>query len=610
MRHWLYPIGLHLFTAIALLSGAQWWIMGIVALTTFLWSVGWGWSCWLHKDEHPSVIQVLLDSAWISMVIIWLNIAVIRELGLGTATNLPWILWLLSLMWTFGGLWLSRTHQPVYPMAPRERKGLQFIGMAMLLLISWRSADIARPLDGYWYLEAASDNRHPLVPIRPANFWTNIENVGWIEAGAYAMTPTTPSPTLIADQRVNGRITLAVRGPIGSYIEANGERNEVAAQMVENPDEGLVDRYLEAGVAAISIWADLQPGEQIPLSVKGDRVYLMASSEAVWALHGTGKLRYTHYYQLLNQVENQRWAEEMLTTRRFTWNQPPGWSPILSLSNIFVTPDLNGAACLFLHVIALVAISSLRLATIIAPRAPTIAWMIPAGLMMAHGLLMLEPASQNFPDSLFAAALLGVWIGLVQKSSWRFATFGVLSQALRWPGAILATIFLLLYRWMSEGQSPWIQSLKNLWGLIIGGIIIAGLAMLTGDAEDLLFILYFETFPEHWHGNFNPWDLLMRIPDFFTKWILYTGGTILLSVPFLWSKHNRTIAPLGWSLLGYATLLGTIDHHPSHYFLPLVACTGPLFIASVTCLPNLMHQKILTGLGLFGIVVYLWFGIV
>jgi hypothetical protein len=434
-----------------------------------------------------------------------------------------------------------------------------------------------------------------------------VENIGWIEAGAYAMTPTTPAPTLIADQRVNGRITLAVRGPVGSFIEAKGQRNEVAAQMSENPQEGLVDRYLNSGVAAISIWADLQPGEQIPLQVKGSRVYLMASSDAVWALHGTGTLRYTHYYQLLNQVENQRWAEEMLTTRRFTWNQPPGWSPILSVSNVFVAPDLHGAACLFLHVILLVGISSLRLTTIIAPRAPMIAWMVPAALMVVHGLLMLEPASQNFPDSLFAASLLSVWIAIVNKSAWRFGIFGVLAQSLRWPGAILASIFLLLFRYFSNTSTPWIASLQRLWSLIFGGMLIAGLAMLTGDAEDLLFILYFETFPEHWHGNGNPLELIKRI---LAKWSFYTGGTILLSIPFFWNKHNAYIAPMGWSILGYALLLGTIDHHPSHYFLPLVACTGPIFVASVTCLPNILHQKILTGLGLVGIMVYLWFGIV
>lgn len=611
LKHWLYPIGLHILMAVSLLGGADWWIMGIVGLTTVLWSTGWGWSCWVHRDDHISPLQLLIDSAWISMGIAWVNIALLREIGLGTSDSLPWIIWGLSLTWTLSGLWLSRKKQPVYPMAPRERWGLGSLGLGLIAIVAWKSADIQRPLDGYWYLEGADDPRHQLVPLRPANFWDNVEMFGWVDAGAFAMTPTTPSPTLIADQRVNGRITLAVRGPIGSYISTKGARAEVERAVEERSEEGPVDRYLDRGVAALSIWADLQPGEQLPLSVKGDRVYLMASSDAVWALHGTGELRYTHYYQLLNQVENQQWANEMLTTRRFTWNQPPGWSPILTTSNVLVAPDLHGASCLFLHVLLLVGLSSLHLTSVIAPRATKIAWSIPALLMMVHALLMFEPGSQNFPDSLFAAAILGVWCSVVQGHAARFGMIGLLSQALRWPGAILSTLFLCVHHWWIKSETADIKrSLQFLWGAIGVGILIAGLAMLTGDAEDLLFILYFETFPEHWHGNFNPLDLLSRIPSFFKLWTMYTGGMLILSLPFVFNSYNKQITPILLTMTGYALLLGTIDHHPSHYFLPLVACTGPIFVASSTCIPNPTHQKVFIGLGAFGTLAYLWSGVV
>lgn len=611
LKHWLYPLGLHLLMAIALLGGASWWIMGIVGLSTVLWSTGWGWSCLIHRDEHISPLQLLIDSAWISMVIAWLNIALIRETGLGTAANLPWIVWLMSLLWTVSGLWLSRQKQPLYPMAPRERFGIGSLGLAIIAIVAWKSTDIQRPLDGYWYLEGADDPRHQLVPLRPANFWDDIELVGWMDAGAFAMTPTTPSPTLIADQRVNGRVTLAVRGPIGSYISAKGKRAEVMRAVEERPDEGAVDRYLDNGVAAVSIWADLQPGEQLPLSVKGDRVYLMASSDAVWSLHGTGELRYTHYYQLLNQVENQQWANEMLVDRRFTWNQPPGWSPILATSNILVAPDLNGASCLFLHVLLLVGLSSLHLTCVIAPRATRIAWSIPALLMIVHALLMFEPGSQNFPDSLFAAAILGVWASVMQGHSIRFGIMGLLAQALRWPGAILSTIFLLSQHWLNRDvDTDLIRSLKTLWGAICLGMLIAGIAMLTGDAEDLLFILYFETFPEHWHGNFNPLDLLSRLPEFFTLWTMYTGGMLILSLPFAFNNYNTSLTPILLTMVSYGLLLGTIDHHPSHYFLPLVACTGPIFVASSTCIPNPLHQRLFIALGIIGTLVYLWSGVV
>ena len=137
MKHWLYPIGLHLLTAVALLGDSDWWVMGIVGLTTVLWSVGWGWSCWLHRENHPSPVQLAIDAVWISMVITWINIAVIREVGIGDSNHLSWIVLVLSLLWTLGGLWLSKDHQPIYPLAPREKKGLQFIGIAMIALIIW-----------------------------------------------------------------------------------------------------------------------------------------------------------------------------------------------------------------------------------------------------------------------------------------------------------------------------------------------------------------------------------------------------------------------------------------------------------------------------------------
>ncbi len=612
LKHWLYPLGLHLIMAIALLGDASWWIMGIVGLTTVLWSVGWGWSCWIHRDQHLSPIQLLIDAAWVSMAIAWINIAIIRETGLGESVNLPWIIWGLSLSWSVCGLWLSKDRQPIFPISPSEKFGVGSLLFALLLLIGWKNTDIQRPLDGYWYLEGADDPRHQLVPLRPANFWTETETFGWVDAGAFAMTPTTPSPTLIADQRVNGRITLAVRGPVGSYISAKGTRAEVLQSVEERPEEGPVDRYLNKGVAAISIWADMQPGEQLQLSVSGDRVYLMASSDAVWALHGDGELRYTHYYQLLNQVENQRWANEMLTTRRFTWNQPPGWSPILTTSNILVAPDLNSASALFLHVLLLVGLSSLHLTTIIAPRATRIAFAVPALLMMVHGLLMFEPGSQNFPDSLFAAAILNVWISIFQQHSVRFGIMGLFAQALRWPGAILATIFIVAHRYTgTENHNDGLtRGLKTLWSAIAMGMVVSGLAMLTGDAEDLLFILYFETFPEHWHGNFNPLDLLRRIPSFFKLWSFYTGGMLILSLPFVFNRYNKAITPLFLTVLGYGLLLGTIDHHPSHYFLPLVACTGPIFVASSACIPSRNHQQLFVGLGCIGVLIYLWLGIV
>ena len=177
--------------------------------------------------------------------------------------------------------------------------------------------------------------------------------------------------------------------------------------MTEDPEEGPVPRYLEAGVAAIALDVELAPGEALPIELQGERLYVMPGTDAIWALHATGELRYVHYYQILNQQENQVWAEELLTSRWLTLNQPPGWSPILAVASLWVSPDLQGANALFLGVLLLVGCSAVRLVGAIAPGAPGPAWLLPAAMAASHGLLMIEPGSTNFPDSLYAAALVG-----------------------------------------------------------------------------------------------------------------------------------------------------------------------------------------------------------
>ena len=81
--------------------------------------------------------------------------------------------------------------------------------------------------------------------MRAARNWPEEEHIGWPEAGAARLVPGSKNPDLVATDRVNGRLTLAVRGPKGSYIAAGGERNTVMPSMAEpgyNPGEGPVRR--------------------------------------------------------------------------------------------------------------------------------------------------------------------------------------------------------------------------------------------------------------------------------------------------------------------------------------------------------------------------------
>jgi hypothetical protein len=57
----------------------------------------------------------------------------------------------------------------------------------------------------------------------------------------------------------------------------------------------------------------------------------------------------------------------------------------------------------------------------------------------------------------------------------------------------------------------------------------------------------------------------------------------------------------------YSGLLATIDHHPTHYFLPLVALTGPALGAAAADRPALAGN-LLAGLCLAGVAVFLWSG--
>jgi hypothetical protein len=106
--------------------------------------------------------------------------------------------------------------------------------------------------------------------------------------------------------------------------------------------------------------------------------------------------------------------------------------------------------------------------------------------------------------------------------------------------------------------------------------------------DDLLFVLYFETFPEHWHGDFSLPSLLPRIPDFYWLWLRYSGGGVLLALAGLPGAPTLARRGARFLLLGafaYSLILSTVDHHPTHYFLPLVALTGPALIATSAALP-------------------------
>ena len=131
----------------------------------------------------------------------------------------------------------------------------------------------------------------------------------------------------------------------------------------------------------------------------------------------------------------------------------------------------------------------------------------------------------------------------------------------------------------------------------------------TGVLEDLLFILYFETFPEHWHGDYRATKLVPRVPGFYALWAVYTGGGLILaSVAAVLAKASETRDSLRWlvaSLLGYSALLATIDHHPTHYFLPLVAGIGVAVVVASDAARTAAMRHAIPVLTLVGVASFL-----
>ena len=604
-------IRLLLLVAAALSVGldAPWWLRALVVPPALLWVPGWGLAARLDP-EQDSRLQRLLDGAWIGMALAWVGVAVGRELGLGHAGDLGPFLMGWAGAWTALGAWLGRGRDTRLGTPRGPLLGVAAVAASVLGIAVWRHADVARPLEDHWWTGAATAAGGPdggVLAVLPATGWAAASRVGWEEAGAWALSPGAGAQTLTAPDGAAGTIVLGVQGPIGTHVQVGDARATVQASPMEVPEEGAVRRYEDRGTVGLAVDVDLAPGEPLAVQTDAERAWLLTGPDAVWALHAEGGLRYVHYYQLLNQVENLDWAREVREDRWFTWNQPPGWSPLLSIATLLVSPGLPGGNALFLWVIALVGCSAVRLARVIAPGAPTVAWLVPGAMAAAHGLLMLEPASANFPDSLYAAAILGVATAAAGGRGGALGGMGIWAQALRWPGAVLSTFMAVGFAVFTRAR-PW-RGLGLLWAGVGLGALVALAAAALGQADDLLFILYFETFPEHWHGEYAPPELAARVPGFYLSWLTYTGGGLLVATLGAFGARNpprSALRALLFAALAYSALLCTIDHHPTHYFLPLVGLTGPMVVAAAAAARPRLLRSALPMLVLAGLWAFLW----
>jgi len=548
-----------------------------------VWAVGLPWARSQHGVGAMPLLRLVVDAAWFGIAFAVLQVAAMRLLSLPADAIWPLALGLGAL-----GEWRCRRVEgvTVSPVSQGERRAVAAVVLAVVgaFLVWW--SPLQRPLEDFWWLDDVEE-------ISPVSVSTEgFEAVGWPEAGVVSKLIDSE---VRFDVDSSGDLAILAQGEVGLVLKAQHSDGTVVesvltADPVERPEEGAVPRYLNRGVVGAVLPVDA-PGQVTVSLSSAARVFLLPTPESAWSVHASGALRFVHYYQILNLVENQRWASEMLVDRWGTVSQPPLWSNLLALQTL-VDPDLPGASALFFWVLVLAGLTAIRLLDRTGEGVPELAWLLPATALVLHARLMIEPGSINFPDSLYTAALIG---GLLALKERRWAMFGVLAFAasmLRYPGAfvLFGAVGLELIFGRLSIRSPGLR--RALVGVIMAVFMFAVIGLVVGQFGNWIATIGFEIGPEHWHGDYALTSLLPRAPGFYGTWLAYAGGVPILVLLICRGESLR----LFMVALAYSLLLCTIDHRPSHYFLPLLWLTAVSFGSGVGRINDIRLRTALSGL--------------
>ena len=167
-------------------------------------------------------------------------------------------------------------------------------------------------------------------------------------------------------------------------------------------------------------------------------------------------------------------------------------------------------------------------------------------------------------------------LGLARKETGFFGGASLASSILRYPGFFVSTAATLVDGVLLRDFRHAKRNLIAMWIPLAAFCVVILLAgLVTGRLGHWLWILHFETFPEHFHGDYALSALLPRVPLFFRDLLVYAGLLPLFALPVL-GRGARLLFIVG---MGYTVVLCAIDHFPIHYFLPLIA----LFAAAAGC---------------------------
>lgn len=541
-------------------------VHALAATMAILVAPGWAWS------SGDDILTRLLSTAWRGALL------AVTAVALGAVTDLDgWGTLATSAALTAAGQ--LRTRRASRPLEAPARLALLAV-VAGILGLAWGfRVTLTRPLERHVHVDTDAFADGGSLPERAIGF--KDARIG----ESLRLQPRRGEATLVGPMAPGALLVL--RAPVGESLEVGGVAAragqpargakvlEVEASPEVSPEEGPVARYLDRGAATLRLTHGLSAAEPLPLrfSAPGASVlYVVPNADALWELHARGELRVVHYYQILNMVEQVRWARELYTGRWVTDVQPPLQAYLAAGPLAITGGDLPTQGMLALWSLLVLGVAAIVAVRAWAPRAPLAAWLLPAATTVSVGRLMLEPSNFGMPDTLHAAALMMALAALRGSAPGGvgFGAAATLAQLLRYPGAGFAAVPALLDRQTTRAT----RMLAGVLALAAGFAIVGAI---TGELSGWLRTFAWETGPEHWHGDLDPVTLMRRVPDFVVQLIAYSGGTGLLAalmLPAMPRGARTDVSVVLGAVLFQVALLGTVDHHPSHYFLPGVMLSG------------------------------------
>jgi len=581
-----------------------------------------------------------LSAAGLGLLFHFLNFNLLRSVGLTIdwATLTPLIL----IEGGIGFTLLRRQTPNLHFSRPQAslRKALITALVGASLFAVWQRAHLTQ--DSSWYFDDDSLN-HEIQPSHHPGAIRYAQNKGQAFVQASPFSPEQQVETIVVSNDAEGPqlvpLYFLVHSRVGASAQLVVHHNSTETPGISPPSsigsigtieqasrwgDHLVERYWEWGTvlvsevvrvpakgsAAVDLRLIPSPGSDASAALDDFQIIALANltgPEVRGELQELG-IHSMHAFQMLNVTENVRWAAEVASTHVLpghsppwaqppsTLHQPPAWTYLYAPARELLTPQLISASALLVLILLAIVLGALK-GMEAAPGMQDwrVATLLTAVLSLGgaqHGRLMVSDGSMNFPDNLFACALVLAVVSLVTGRSHIFVLWAMLAALLRYPGAVVVLLAGLSLLAVDKQRRVHVIDGLMRFGLAIalfcGVMLVVG--VVSGILPTWLYALYFETIPEHFH---NPPgdapDLLQRPLHFVRIWMLVGGGILLLAFPF--RGHLAKVSALTAVL--YFPFLAFIHHHSHHYFLPLVALAGLSACSSIANDPKPTRRLVL-----------------